>query len=64
MMNDIEKRAHDFAIAAMQCFQNVECQNALQNERKAKYDLVKLRETYSEAYDEMKYRLEESGHES
>lgn len=58
-MDDIQKRAHDFACAAMQCYQSVENANAQLSENHAKYDVVKLRGIYLEAYDEMKYRLEE-----
>lgn len=58
-MDGIQKRAHDFACAAVQCYQSVENANARLSERYAKYDIVKLREIYLEAYDEMKYRLEE-----
>ena len=58
-MDDIQKRAHDFACAAVQCYQSVENTNAQLSESRAKYDIVKLCGIYLQAFEEMKYQLGE-----
>lgn len=56
-MNDNEKRAHDFAIAAVSAYQDVENQKSSLDERKAKYELNKLLDIYLEAYNALEVEL-------
>lgn len=58
-MDDIQKRAHDFAIAAMHCKQSAENTDAQNNNRRPKYDWHLLMDTYFEAYDAMEAELSE-----
>jgi len=58
-MDDIQKRAHDFAIAAMHCKQSAENANAQTNNRNPKYDWRSLMDTYFEAYNAMEVELSE-----
>ncbi len=57
MMSDIEKRAHDFAIAAVSAYQDVENQKNTLNERKAQYELHTLLDVYLEAYNALEVEL-------
>ena len=56
-MSDIEKRAHDFAIAAVSAYQSVENQANSMNERKSKYELNALLDIYLEAYNALEVEL-------
>lgn len=56
-MNDNEKRAHDFAIAAVNAYQAVENQNAKRNDRPAKYELNALLDNYIKAYNALEVEL-------
>ena len=58
-MDDIQKRAHDFALAAMQCYQVYEIAEAQRRGTKPEYDLIKLKKAYDDAFLEMEYRLNE-----
>lgn len=58
-MDDIQKRAHDFALTAMQCYQAYEIAEAQRKGTKLEYDLIKLKKAYDDAFLEMEYRLNE-----
>lgn len=58
-MDDITKRAHDFALAAMQCFQTYEIADAQRKDKKPEYDLIKLKKVYDDAFLEMECQLKE-----
>lgn len=63
-MNDIEKRAHDFAIAAVNAYQSTDNAKHIHNNSLPKYLLNNLIEIYCKAYDAMEAELSEKQYQS
>lgn len=60
IMNDkITQMAHDFALAAVNCYQSAENSQAAYQNRKPQYELDELIKTYLEALDRMEEELDE-----
>lgn len=63
-MTDIEQRAHDFAIAAVNAYQVVENTKHSVNGSKPHYEVRELLGIYLEAYDYLEVELSEKQYQS
>ncbi len=63
-MTDIEQRAHDFAIAAVNAYQAVENTKHSVNESNPRYEVRELLDIYLEAYNYLEVELSEKQYQS